>query len=37
MLRFQNRKTLLLKELLQIGEKEFLLLVKLKIQSRGHM
>ena len=32
MLEFQNIKTFLLKDMLQIGEKKFLLLVKLKIQ-----
>ena len=37
MLEFQNIKTFLLKEILQIGHKKFLLLVKLKIQFLGHM
>ena len=32
MLEFQNMKTLLLKNILQIGQKNFLLLIKLKIQ-----
>ena len=32
MLEFQNIKTFLLKDILQIGQKKFLLLVKLKIQ-----
>ena len=36
MLQFQNTKTLLLKDTFQIGQKKFLLLVKLKIQFRGH-
>ena len=36
MLEFQNIKTFLLKDILQIGQKEFLLLVKLKIQFVGH-
>ena len=35
MLEFQNRKTFLLKDTLQIGQKKFLLLVKLKIQFPG--
>ena len=35
MLEFQNIKTFLLKDILQIGQKKFLLLVKLKIQYRG--
>ena len=30
------QKTFLLKDTLQIGQKKFLLLVKLKIQFRGH-
>ena len=34
MLEFQNTKTFLLKDTLQIGHKKFLLLVKLKIQFR---
>ena len=37
MLEFQNIKTFLLKDILQIGLKKFLLLVKLKIQFHGHM
>ena len=37
MLEFQNIKTFLLKDTLQIGQKKFLLLVKLKIQFLGHM
>ena len=36
MLEFQNIKTFLLKDTLQIGQKKFLLLVKLKIQFLGH-
>ena len=32
MLEFQNIKTFLLKDILQIGQKKFLLLIKLKIQ-----
>ena len=32
---FQNIKTFLLKDMLQIGQKKFLLLVKLKIQFHG--
>ena len=35
MLEFQNIKTFLLKDTLQIGQKKFSLLVKLKIQFRG--
>ena len=35
MLEFQNTKTFLLKDLLQIGRKKFLLLVGLKIQFCG--
>ena len=35
MLEFQNVKTFLLKDTLQIGQKEFLLLIKLKIQFLG--
>ena len=34
---YQNTKTFLLKDILQIGQKKFLLLVKLKIQFRGLM
>ena len=37
MLEFQNTKTFLLKDTLQIGQKKFLLLVKLNIQFRGLM
>ena len=37
MLEFQNTKTFLLKDLLQIGQKKFLLLVKLKLQFPGLM
>ena len=37
MLEFQNTKTFLLKDMLQIGRKKFLLLVKLKIQFLGLM
>ena len=37
MLEFQNIKTFLLKDTLKIGQKKFLLLVKLKIQFRGLM
>ena len=37
MLEFQNIKTFLLKDTLQIGQKKFLLLVKLKMQFRGFM
>ena len=37
MLEFQNTKTFLLKNRLQIGRKKVLLLVKLKIQFRGLM
>ena len=36
MLEFQIIKTFLLKDTLQIGQKNFLLLVKLKTQFRGH-
>ena len=32
MLEFQNIKTFFLKDILQIGQKKFLLLIKLKIQ-----
>ena len=35
MLEFQNTKTFLLKDALQISQKKFLLLLKLKIQFRG--
>ena len=34
-LEFQNIKTFLLKDMFQIGQKNFLLLVKLKIQFLG--
>ena len=37
MLEFQNMKTFLLKDILQIGQKKFLLLIKLKIQFLGLM
>ena len=37
MLEFQNIKTFLLKDILQIGQKKFLLLVKLKILFLGLM
>ena len=37
MLEFQNTKTFLLNDMFQIGQKKFLLLVKLKIQFLGHM
>ena len=37
MLEFQNTETFLLKDLLQIGQKKFLLLVKLKLQFPGLM
>ena len=37
MLEFRNIKTFLLKDMLQIGQEKFLLLVKLKIQFRGFM
>ena len=33
---FQNTKTFLLKDILQIGQKKFLLLLILKIQFLGH-
>ena len=36
MLEFQNIKTFLLKDTLQIGQKKILSLVKLKIQFLGH-
>ena len=37
MLEFQNIKTFLLKDILQIGQKTLLLLIKLKIQFLGTM
>ena len=37
MLEFQNIKTFLLKDTLQIGQKKVLLLVKLKVQFLGLM
>ena len=37
MLEFQDTKTFLLKDTFQIGQKKFLLFVKLKIQFLGHM
>ena len=37
MLEFKNIKTFLLKDMLQIGQIKFLLLVKLKIQFLGLM
>ena len=37
MLEFQNIKTFLLKDIVQIGQKELLLLVKLKAQFLGLM
>ena len=37
MLEFQNTKTFLLNDMLQIGQKKFLLLVKSKIQFFGLM
>ena len=37
MLEFQNIKTFLLNDMLQIGQKNFLLLVNLKIQFLGPM
>ena len=37
MLEFQNAKSFLLKDTLQIVQKKFLLLVKLKIQFLGNM
>ena len=37
MLQFQNTKTFFLKDTLKIGQKKFLLLVKLKIQFHGLM
>ena len=33
---YQNRKTFLLKDILKTGQKNFLSLAKIKIQSRGH-
>ena len=35
--KFQNIKTFLLKDILQIGQKNFFLLIKLKIQFLGLM
>ena len=37
MLKYQNAKTFLLKDILQIGLKKFLWLKKLKIMFHGHM
>ena len=37
MLEFQNKKIFLLKDIPQIGQKKFLLLIKLKMQSFGLM
>ena len=37
MLEFQNIKTFLLKDILQIGQQKFLLLINLKIQFLGLM
>ena len=37
MLGFQNEKTFLLKNTLKTGQKNILLLTKLKLQFRGHM
>ena len=37
MSKFQNRKIFLVKNIPKIGQKKFLLLVKLKIQFRGRM
>ena len=37
MLEFQNIKTFVLKDILQIGQKKFLLLIKLKIRFLGLM
>ena len=37
MLEFQNMKTFLLKDILQIGQKKFFLLIKLKVQFVGLM
>ena len=36
MLEYQITKTFLLKDTLQIGQKKFMLLIKLKIQFLGH-
>ena len=36
MLEFQTIKTFMLKDILQVGQKKFLLLVKLKMQLPGH-
>ena len=36
MLGFQNTKTFLLKDILKIGQKKFLLLAKLRIWFNGH-
>ena len=33
---YQNTKTFLLKDILKIGQKKFLLLPELRIQLRGH-
>ena len=35
--KYKNKKTFLLKDTLKIGQKKFLLLVKLKAQFRGSM
>ena len=37
MLKYQNTKTFLLKDILVNGQKKYLLLVKLKIQFHGQM
>ena len=37
MLEFENIKTFLLKDILQIGQKKFLLLIKIKMQFLGLM
>ena len=37
MLEFKNMKIFLLKDILQIGQKKFLLLIKLKMQFLGLM
>ena len=37
MLEFQNTKTFLLKDTLQIGQENVFLLVKFEIQFRGHV
>ena len=37
MLEFENIKAFLLKDILQIGQKKFLLLIKLKMQFLGLM